>query len=112
MSLQKRVVLVFVAVAAFGLAAWGVNWVMRARSQSAYADCTVYLRQIDSAKQWWALEHNKTTNDAVTWSNLVGPDKYLREIPTCPHGGAYSISRVGDGPTCSIQKDTDYFHGK
>lgn len=87
----------------------GIRWFIRVRSQSSYASCITLLRQIDGAQQWWAVEHNKTTNDIPTWDDLVGPDRYMREKPTCPQGGTYTLSRVGDYPRCSILMHSFYF---
>ena len=77
----------------------------RAAKQSCYGT----MRIIDGSISTWAMEHQKTTNDVVTWADLVGPGKYLRDRPACPHGGSYSITTVGAGPTCSIAEDTAYY---
>jgi RNA polymerase sigma factor (sigma-70 family) len=66
--------------------------------------CINNLRLIDSAKQQWALEHNKTGEDTPTWDDIK---PYLGrgangEIPVCPDGGVYTIGKVGEKPTCSI----------
>jgi len=79
------------------------------RDVAAYEACIGKMKAIDGAIAIWAMEQHKTTNDVVTWPDLVGPDKYLRERPVCPHGGVYSITTVGAGPTCSIPQDTAYF---
>ena len=79
------------------------------RDVAAYEACIAKMKAIEGAIATWAMAHHKTTNDVVTWPDLVGPDKYLRERPVCPHGGVYSITTVGAGPTCSIPEDTVYF---
>ncbi len=109
MSSKTNVVVVVATVAACAVVAWGVRWFIRARSQSSYASCVTLLKQIDGAEQTWALEHNKTTNDIPTWDDLVGPDRYMRERPTCPQGGAYTLARVGDYPRCTIPMHSFYF---
>src|ERR1043166_9269947 len=50
-----------------GSAGW---WLNRARSESACYSCITALRMIDGAKQQWALEHHKTTNDIATWDDI------------------------------------------
>ena len=61
--------------------------------------CINNLRQIDAAKQQWALENNKTANDVPTEEDLL---PYLRnDFPVCPSGGTYTIGAVGVPPTCS-----------
>jgi len=63
--------------------------------------CINHLRQIDAAKQQWALENDKTA-DAIPPALELLP--YLRDgiFPMCPSGGAYTINAVGVPPTCSI----------
>ena len=63
--------------------------------------CINNLRQIDAAKQQWALEKNKT-DDVVPGVQDLLP--YLKDglFPVCPDGGSYSINAVGERPTCSL----------
>jgi regulator of replication initiation timing len=63
--------------------------------------CINHLRQIDAAKQEWALENDKTTDDIPTALELL---PYLQNaiFPSCPSGGTYTINAVGVPPTCSI----------
>lgn len=63
--------------------------------------CINNLRQIDGAKQQWALEKNKPDDAVPTVRNLL---PYLKDgaFPVCPDGGAYSINAVGELPTCSV----------
>jgi hypothetical protein len=64
--------------------------------------CINNLRQIDGAKQQWALEHNKTV-DAVPKPEELLP--YLKNgaFPECPDGGTYYLNSVEEVPTCSIE---------
>lgn len=64
--------------------------------------CINNLRQIDGAKQQWALEKNKALDDVPTVKDLL---PYLKDgvFPTCPDGGVYSINMVDAAPTCTIQ---------
>src|SRR5947209_12502135 len=74
---------------------------------AASESCQNKLRQIDTAKQAWADDHHKTTNDTPTWESLLG---YLKTTPlACPNGGTYTLGRVGQLPTCSIPEDTAYW---
>ena len=63
--------------------------------------CINKLRQLDAAKQQWALEKNKTDTDVPTAQDLL---PYLKDgvFPTCPGGGIYSINAVGELPACSV----------
>jgi len=69
------------------------------RHRSASVNCISLLRDIDAAKQNWALDRNKTTNDTPNWDDLV--PHYIRDKPTCPEGGVYIIGKVGELPRCS-----------
>jgi chromosome segregation ATPase len=63
--------------------------------------CINNLRQIDAAKQQWALE-NKKTADAIPTAQDLSP--YFKDgiFPVCPSGGTYAIGTVGEVPTCSV----------
>jgi chromosome segregation ATPase len=63
--------------------------------------CINNLREIDAAKQQWALEKNATLDAVPTVKNLL---PYLKNgvFPACPDGGTYSINSVEDLPTCSV----------
>jgi len=66
--------------------------------------CINNLRQIDGAKNEFALEKGKKNGDPVTEADIK---PYLKldangNIPKCPGGGKYTIGKVGESPTCSI----------
>jgi Skp family chaperone for outer membrane proteins len=63
--------------------------------------CINNLRQIDAAKQQWALENDKTA-DAIPPAQDLLP--YFRGgiFPVCPSGGTYTINAVSVPPTCSV----------
>lgn len=63
--------------------------------------CINNLRQIDAAKQQWALENGKGANDTPTEDNLK---PYLpgKNFPVCLSGGKYTIGKASEPPTCSI----------
>jgi len=73
----------------------------RVGSQNA---CINNLRQIDGAKQEWALENGKTNGVICTVEDIK---PYIKlnakgDIPGCPQGGIYTIGKVGEPPTCSL----------
>ena len=74
---------------------------VKARATAQQNTCINNLRQLDAAKQQWALENGKTTTDTPTKDDLL---PYLKQWPTCPAGGTYTIGSVGENPTCSIPK--------
>jgi chromosome segregation ATPase len=63
--------------------------------------CINNLRQIDAAKQQWALENDKTADALPSAQDLL---PYFRGgiFPVCPSGGTYTINAVGVPPTCSV----------
>lgn len=63
--------------------------------------CINNLRQLDAAKQQWALEFTKTAESVPTAQN-VAPYLKGNALPVCPSGGTYTINAVGVVPTCSI----------
>jgi hypothetical protein len=83
------------------LAAIAVPNFVRARSTAQNNACINNLRQLDGAKQQWALEFKKD-NGAVPTRSDVAP--YLRggALSACPQGGTYTLRSVGELPTCSI----------
>ncbi len=63
--------------------------------------CINNLRQIDAAKQEWALENDKTA-DAIPSAQDLLPYFPNLVFPVCPSGGTYTINAVGVPPTCSV----------
>jgi hypothetical protein len=88
------------AVAVSGmLAAIAIPNFVKARATSQQNACINNLRQLDGAKQEWALEKGKKATDVPTKQDLL---PYLRSWPVCPQGGTYIIGPVDEKPTCSI----------
>jgi type IV pilus assembly protein PilA len=78
---------------------------IKARGTRAASACINNLRQIDAAANEFALENGKRTGDKISFPNDLTPYIKLNsagKIPPCPNGGTYSISIVGDKPTCSL----------
>jgi hypothetical protein len=69
-------------------------------------NCIVTLKQIQQAKEVWALENRKTEKDLPAQSELFGPQGYMQKIPLCPQGGIYTIGSVGEPPRCSVTGHT------
>jgi hypothetical protein len=63
--------------------------------------CINSLREIDAAKQQWALEKNKPANAIPTTQDLL---PYFKDgiFPACPSGGTYVLNAVGELPSCSV----------
>jgi hypothetical protein len=73
----------------------------RAAAQAQTVACINILRQIDAAKQQWALEFKKTVGAVPTVVDLA-PYFPNSTFPACPAGGIYSLNTVEAPPTCSI----------
>jgi hypothetical protein len=85
---------------AAGQAAIGGN-AAAARARAQQNACINNLRQIDGAKNEFALEKGKANGTVVTEDDIA---PYIKGgvLPTCPSGGKYTIGKVGETPTCSI----------
>lgn len=76
-----------------------------ARKTSQMKSCIANLKQIDAAKEQWAMDGHA---DAPVEANLVGADGYIKgtALPTCPKdGSAYTIGAIGTDPTCPNAAD-------
>lgn len=73
---------------------------IKARETSRTKSCISNLRQIDAAKEQWAMDNKAADGDAVAWADIV-PD-YIKSQPECPSGGTYTVANVGTNPTCTI----------
>jgi prepilin-type N-terminal cleavage/methylation domain-containing protein len=78
---------------------------IRARENSRRSTCIANLKQIDAAKEQWAMETRQAPGATPAQADLVGDAAnpgYIKNWPTCPSGGTYTINPVGTNPTCSI----------
>jgi hypothetical protein len=95
-----------VAVAAVGpavLAGIAIPNFVKARETSQRNACINNLRQLDAAKNQWALENNKT---GTAMPSMVDLHPYLHGKIGCPAGGFYTLGAVSEPPTCSIPGHT------
>jgi competence protein ComGC len=73
---------------------------IRAKHTAQKNFCINNLREIEGAKQNWALENNKQQTDAPSENDLKA---FLHhDFPKCPAGGTYSINPISERPTCSV----------
>jgi len=90
------------AIAPVGMmAAIAIPSFVKARETSQKNACINNLRQIDSAKEQWAMAGQKADGDAP---DVAAACQYIRgsTAPTCPKGGTYEFNPIGSTPTCSI----------
>ena len=65
-------------------------------------ECVMNLKQIDGAKDEWASQYHKTTNDTPLDADLFGTNAFFNSKPVCPEGGVYRLGRVGQKATCNV----------
>jgi hypothetical protein len=64
--------------------------------------CIANLKQLEGAKQQWALENKKDASATPTEDDLFGANKYINQKPACPSGGTYTLNDVSTPAACSI----------
>ena len=91
---------IMIAVATIGiLAAIALPNFNNARLEARKSICINNMRQIDSAKEQWALENGKSTEDEPTEAEVAA---YIRSsFPQCPSNGTYTIGDLGHLQSCS-----------
>lgn len=72
---------------------------VQARNSSRKSTCQASLKQIDSAKEQWAMDNKKDSGATVAWADLT--PTYLKAQPACPSGGTLTIGNIGTNPSCS-----------
>jgi prepilin-type N-terminal cleavage/methylation domain-containing protein len=96
---------IMIVVAIIGLlAAISIPNYAKARTISQTDACINNLRQIESAKEQWALENNQPLSATPIQTSLMpflghGPGGAW---PTCPASGSYAINAVSTRSTCSV----------
>jgi len=113
---------IMIVVAIIGLlAAIAIPSFMKARTTSQQNACINNLRQIESAKDQFAIEQGRTNGAVVAaapaaiWSNLVGATTgYIKAYPACPASADanakgtelrtiadYTANVIGSNPVCA-----------
>ncbi|HEY9175541.1 MAG TPA: prepilin-type cleavage/methylation domain-containing protein [Verrucomicrobiae bacterium] len=84
------------------LAAIAIPNFVKARETSRTNACISNLRQIDGAKQQWALENKAPVGDTPDDADLFGAGKYISKKPECPAGGTYTVGDLATPPECDV----------
>src|SRR3954468_6532467 len=94
---------IMIVVAIIGLlAAIAIPNFVKARTTAQKNACINNLRQIDGAKEQWALEQKQKAG-AATDSALAAINEYIKGgTPKCPSGGTYDYKAVDTAPTCTV----------
>jgi hypothetical protein len=95
-----KLLLVAAVVPVAMLSAIAIPNFVKARSVAQKNACINNLRQIDAAKQQWALENKKRDTDAPSESELRSyfPNG---QFPACPASGQYTINPMSSHPECT-----------
>jgi hypothetical protein len=101
MSMSKKATIAFavLVLVAVGVALLTTMW--QGCFVAAAQPCVNNLRQLEGAKEEWALENHKDgdTSAVPAWQDI---QPYLNHKLTCPDGGTYILGRVGELPRCSL----------
>ncbi|MFH1790638.1 MAG: prepilin-type N-terminal cleavage/methylation domain-containing protein [Candidatus Omnitrophota bacterium] len=92
---------IMIVVAIIGLlAAIALPNFVKARTTAQTNSCIANLKQIDGAKQVWAIDANQAETADCNLDILV--PNYLKKAPACPLGTSanYNVGTVGTVPTC------------
>ena len=73
---------------------------LSARSRSRQKTCVSNLRQLNGAKDHYAMEQNLPDGTPVNPADIA--PAYIRNFPSCPEGGTYTLNPTGQGVVCSI----------
>ena len=81
------------------LMAIAVPQFVNARTQSQLSTCMSNLREIETAKETWAMQTKQAATATPATADLV--PTFMKTTPTCPSGGSYTIGTLSVRPTCS-----------
>ncbi len=107
--LEMVIVLMLVAL----LAALMIPLLRKPREATRASICSHNLRQIETAKEVWALEQGKSADDEPIPEALAPYLKKRIARIVCPSGGrdatfegSYHVGTVSEFPSCAIRPDT------
>jgi len=92
---------IMIVVAIIGLlAAIAIPNFVRARTQAQTQACIANLKQMEGAKQVYALDTGVASTVTPAWADLV--PTYIKRQPACPATGTYTIANIDTAPSCTI----------
>lgn len=94
-------IMIVVAIIAM-LAGIAIPLFLKSRTNSQRSACMTNLKQMDGAKANWAMELKKGNTDSPDDTDLFGASLYIRQKPSCPASGVYTVDTVGNKPTCTF----------
>src|SRR5689334_22041547 len=72
------------------------------KSHTSTGACIANLKQIESAKEQYAMDHKLENGAYIPLNGLFGRDAYMMHRPMCWQGGIFSYGPAGAEPTCSL----------
>ena len=75
---------------------------LKARETSRTKTCVANLREIEAAKEQWAMENGQGASATPTQAQLAGANGYIKNWPNCPSSGTYTINDMSTNPACSV----------
>lgn len=92
---------IMIVVAIIGLlAAIAIPNFVRARTQAQTQACIANLKQIEGAKQVYALDTGVASTVTPAMTDLV--PTYIKRTPACPAAGTYVMGNIDTAPTCGV----------
>src|SRR6185295_17047797 len=73
---------------------------IKARENSRQKSCIANLKQIESAKEQWAMDTKAAPDGTPATTDLYGNSLYIKVEPHCPSGGSYTIGDMNTRPAC------------
>jgi len=73
---------------------------LSARTQSQTSTCLENLKQIESAKETWAMQTKQSAGATPAQSDIV--PSFMKQFPSCPSAGTYTIGTLGVRPVCTV----------
>ena len=91
------------------LAAIVTPYYIRARDEAQSKACIANLRELEGAKERWAISLEAGLDEEPLWTELI-PD-FLKTPARCPANGTYTIGDCNTTPTCSVgTNDTEQLY--
>src|SRR5437763_16355830 len=75
---------------------------IKARETSRSKSCVANLKQVEAAKEQWCMDNKQSTTATPADTDLYGNTAYVKNTPSCPSGGTYTIGNMATRPVCSI----------
>ena len=75
---------------------------IKARETSRSKSCVANLKQIEAAKEQWCMDNKQAASATPAATDLYGTTNYVKNTPSCPSSGTYTIGDMSTRPVCSI----------